>query len=140
MYRLMFVDDEPSVLAGLRRSLNAQARVWDMQFVTGSSDALAQLETAPVDAVIADFRMPGMNGGQLLKPVRERWPGTIRLMLSGHTDEQDLIEAVTIAHQFLDKPCDRSTLIAAIERSLSDHAPSTPTLAEEQTSASEDPQ
>ena len=102
MYRVMFVDDEMGVLDGLRRGLRGQAPVWDMQFVDSPTLALALLGDSPVDAVVADFKMPGMNGGQLLRAVRERWPDTSRLMLSGHTDEDDLLGVVTVAHRFLD--------------------------------------
>jgi len=118
MYRVMFVDDEKAVLDGLRRGLRGQTPVWDMQFVDSPTRALALMGDSPVDAVVADFKMPGMNGGQLLGEVRERWPDTSRLMLSGHTDEDDLLGVVSVAHRFLDKPCPRATLISAIEQTL----------------------
>jgi DNA-binding NarL/FixJ family response regulator len=118
MYRVMFVDDEPRVLEALRRSLHWQTRVWDMQFMASALAALAQLRSCPVDVIVADFRMPGTNGGQLLRAVAQRWPATGRLLLSGHTDEDDLNEAVSVADRCLDKPCSRSTLVAAIEQSL----------------------
>ena len=118
MLRIMFVDDEQRVLDGIRRNLLSHRPIWDMQFVANAPAALSAMEVQPVDVVVADFRMPGMDGGHLLNAVRDRWPDTGRLMLSGHTDEDDLIKVVSVAHRFLDKPCDRDVLVTAIEQAL----------------------
>jgi HD-like signal output (HDOD) protein/CheY-like chemotaxis protein len=118
MFRIMFVDDEARVLDGIRRNLLSNRSRWDMQFVDSGPAALAAMQEQPVDVVVADFRMPGMDGGHLLGVVRDRWPDTGRLMLSGHTDEDDLIKVVSVAHRFLDKPCDRGVLVTAIEQAL----------------------
>jgi HD-like signal output (HDOD) protein/CheY-like chemotaxis protein len=118
MLRIMFVDDEQRVLDGIRRNLLSHRHIWDMQFVANAPAALSAMEVQPVDVVVADFRMPGMDGGHLLSAVRDRWPDTGRLMLSGHTDEDDLIKVVSVAHRFLDKPCDRDVLVTAIEQAL----------------------
>lgn len=118
MNTVLFVDDEPRVLAGLRRMLWTQRRVWSMEFVDSSHEALRLLDAQVFDAVVSDFRMPDMNGGQLLQAVRERHPDTARLVLSGHTDEDDLLKVVIVAHQFLNKPCAPEDLIAAIGRAL----------------------
>jgi HD-like signal output (HDOD) protein/CheY-like chemotaxis protein len=116
--RILFVDDEPRVLAGLRRMLRSRQPAWDMRFVEGAGDALRLMEQEPVDVVVSDFRMPGFDGGQLLAEVRRRYPDTARFVLSGHTAEEDLMRVVTIAHQFLTKPCERDEIVAAIERVL----------------------
>jgi HD-like signal output (HDOD) protein/CheY-like chemotaxis protein len=114
----MFVDDEVSILSALRRSLYTHRGRWDMRFVGSAAEAISMMERDPVDVVIADFRMPGMDGGQLLTVIRERWPDTARLMLSGHTEEEDLLHMVTVAQRFLDKPCERNVLVDAIESAL----------------------
>lgn len=118
MHNVIFVDDEASILSALRRSLYAYRDRWDMRFVGGAQDAIESMQERPADVVVADFRMPGMDGGQLLKVVRERWPDTARLMLSGHTEEDDLLQMITVAQRFLDKPCDRAILVDAIESAL----------------------
>jgi len=118
MTRVLFVDDEPHVLAALRRNLAPYHDRWQLEFAAGGEAAVAMMTEAPVDVIVTDFRMPGMTGGQLLDTVRRRWPDTGRLMLSGHTDEQDLLEVMPVAQTFLDKPCDRDALVGAIERSL----------------------
>lgn len=118
MHSVIFVDDEASILSALRRSLYAYRDRWDMRFVGSAQEAVESMQERPADVVVADFRMPGMDGGQLLKVVRERWPDTARLMLSGHTEEDDLLQMITVAQRFLDKPCDRAVLVDAIESAL----------------------
>jgi len=116
--RILFVDNDFEVLTGLRRQLRSQRDVWDMRFVKGAHAALRVLEAEPVDVVVSDFSMPGLDGGQLLTEVRRRYPEAARLLLSGQTPEKDLMRAVAIAHQFLTKPCQPDELIAAVERTL----------------------
>jgi HD-like signal output (HDOD) protein len=118
MNRILFVDDNPRVLAGLCDMLRPRHDVWDMRFVEGASAALEAMEAEPVDVVVSDFHMPGVDGGQLLAEVRRRFPDAARLILSAQAAEKDLIKVVTIAHQFLPKPCEPDDLIAAIERTL----------------------
>jgi HD-like signal output (HDOD) protein len=116
--RILFVDDEPSILAGLRRMLRSRQGVWDMRFVEGAAAGLQLMDREPVEVVVSDFRMPGLDGGQFLAEVRRRHPDAARLILSGHTAEHDLMRVVTIAHQFLTKPSEPGELVAAIERAL----------------------
>jgi YesN/AraC family two-component response regulator len=65
--RILFVDDEPHLLAGLRRMLQLRHRGdWAMSFVGGGAAALEAMQTQPFDVVVSDFRMPGIDGAQLL--------------------------------------------------------------------------
>jgi HD-like signal output (HDOD) protein/CheY-like chemotaxis protein len=118
MTRILFVDDEPRMLAGLRRLLRSRQRDWTMHFVDGAEAALDLMDREPVDVIVSDFRMPGLDGGQLLAEVRRRHPDTARLILSGQAAEKDMIRVISIAHQFLTKPCRPEDLVAAVERAL----------------------
>lgn len=118
MRRLLFVDDEPSVLDGLRDLLRCRRHEWAMQFAEGAEAAIAALKAEPFDVVISDMRMPGMDGAELLEQVRQHWPGTVRFILTGHTEQEAAERAVTVAHQVLSKPCDPVVLAEAIERTL----------------------
>lgn len=118
LQRIMFVDDEPNLLSGLRRMLRVKRDEWDMQFAEGGEQALALMAQAPVDAVVSDMRMPGMDGGQLLAEVRRRHPQTARIILSGHADRTAIISAVGPTQQYLAKPCDLELLVAVLERVL----------------------
>lgn len=116
---ILFVDDELPMLSGLRRMLRAQRDRWDMSFAEGGEEALAVLNSRRCDVVVSDFRMPGMDGAGLLQVVRDKYPGSARLILSGHTDETDLLKVILLAHQFVHKPCGENELVSAIERVLS---------------------
>jgi HD-like signal output (HDOD) protein/CheY-like chemotaxis protein len=114
--RILFVDDEPRVLDGLRRTLHCMALEWEMVFVGGGEQALEALSAQPFDVVVSDMRMPRMSGNQLLHEVMTRWPRVVRLVLSGHSDEQMILQSVATAHQYLSKPCDPEKLKTAIGR------------------------
>ncbi|NOT35329.1 MAG: HDOD domain-containing protein [Candidatus Eisenbacteria bacterium] len=119
MKRILFVDDEPEVLAGLRNALYDRRRQWDMLFLTTGQDALAALELEPFDLVVSDIRMNDMDGITLLNEVRRRHATTARLVLSGVTDRESVLRALPVAQQFLSKPCDSATLHAALDRVFS---------------------
>jgi HD-like signal output (HDOD) protein len=70
----------------------------------------------PADIVVSDMRMPGMSGGQLLRQVRSLYPQTTRVILSGQTDQDDLLRDLGCIHHYLQKPCDPGVICAAIER------------------------
>lgn len=119
MKRILFVDDEPNILDGLRRMLRSHRRVWDMDFVGSGEDALKAMSEAPYDVVVADMRMPGMDGAALLKEVQERFPRTVRIVLSGHADLEATMRSVSVSHQFLTKPCEADVLEQVVERACS---------------------
>ncbi len=116
MKRIVFVDDEPNVLAGLRNLLHKQRGAWHMIFANSAQDALAALDMAPVDVIITDMRMPGMDGATLLQKTKEKHPSVARIILSGHAEEDAIARALPVAHQFLNKPCDADALRTVIER------------------------
>src|SRR5262249_35044517 len=88
---------------------------------TGATEALAELKIAPVDIVISDMRMPGLDGASLLAKIKEDYPATARLILSGHAERDAILRALPVAHQFLSKPCDATVLRTAIERTCDLH-------------------
>jgi len=118
MKRLLFVDDEVALLEGLRGRMRPMRAQWEMVFVESGAKAIAELERSPADVIVADMRMPGMDGAQLLTQVRERWPGVVRIVLSGYAEEEQSARLLSIAHQYLNKPCDARVLQSVIERCL----------------------
>lgn len=108
--RIMFVDDEPNILDGLRRMLRSLRNEYDMAFAAGGREALSIMEEHRFDVVVSDMRMPGMDGAQLLEEIQRKHPYTIRMMLTGQADEEAILRTVGIAHQFLAKPCDPERL------------------------------
>jgi CheY-like chemotaxis protein len=86
MKRILFVDDESRVLDGIRRMLYTERGRWDMQFALGGEAALQACEEGSFDVVVSDMRMPGMDGATLLGHIRDRFPNTARIILSGHSE------------------------------------------------------
>jgi len=116
--RILFVDDEPNVLQGLQRMLRYMRAEWDMRFVGSGGEALDLMAKEPFAAVVSDMRMPGMDGAQLLAEVRKRFPGTVRVILSGYSDAESVLRTVVPAHQFLAKPCSEQDLVDVIHRAF----------------------
>jgi HD-like signal output (HDOD) protein len=114
MIRIVFVDDELKLLQGMRRSLHAMRREWDMDFALSGVDALTLLKASPADVIVSDMRMPGMDGWQLLTEVKKLYPQTVRLILSGDAEATSIMRAVGMAHQYLAKPCDGAAIKDAI--------------------------
>lgn len=121
---VMFVDDEPRILDGLRRMLRTERNRWDMSFAPGAAEALTVMRERPCDVVVSDFRMPGMDGGDLLSHVRALYPGTARVILSGQTGEDNVLRVIALSHQFLSKPTTREQLVQTVDRLLAAQAAS----------------
>lgn len=114
---ILFVDDEPHVLQGLQRMLRSMRDVWEINTATGGLEALDFLGRKPVDVVVTDMRMPGMDGNQLLQEIKNRYPEIVRIVLSGQSDREMVLKSVRPAHQYLSKPCRDEILKSTIERS-----------------------
>jgi len=119
--RVLFVDDDVSILDALRNLLRKQRHEWDMVFALGGVAALSELGKGPFDVIVSDMRMPGMDGATLLTRVREEFPSTARIVLSGHAENDAVVRALPVTHQFLNKPCDAATLRGVIERTCNLH-------------------
>lgn len=114
--RILFVDDDPHMLCALRRMLFTARERWEMSFVSSGDEALTELAITPHDVIVADMRMPGMHGRQLLKKVRGHYPWMMRIVLSGDSNREHIMRAVPEAHQFLTKPVTAQQLMGVIER------------------------
>lgn len=116
MKSIMFVDDEPAVLAALSNLMRRDRHRWDLVFALGGAEALKQLEERTFDIVITDMRMPQIDGLDVLEAVKQKSPHTIRIILSGYAESATVLAALPLVHQFLSKPCDAKTLRGTIER------------------------
>jgi DNA-binding NtrC family response regulator len=121
MKRVLFVDDEPAILDGLRQRLYRARSTWQMAFVNSGALAIAELEREPYDVIVSDMRMPKMDGVELLTIVSERWPQTIRIVLSGYSEQMHVMRLVPVAHQYLTKPCLPERLEQVIQRCIQLH-------------------
>jgi len=113
--RVAFVDDEAAVLTSLRRTMLAMLDEWEMAFFTNGADLLKRLAEEPFDVVVADQRMPDMDGPALLDEVTRLHPDMIRVILSGYADNASIFRTVGPAHIYLLKPCDPAALAQGIK-------------------------
>ncbi len=118
MKRIAFVDDDSSILDGMRRVLRPFKKEWDMHFFNSGADALEAFEEHEFDLIISDMRMPGMNGAQLLNRIKEISPSTIRIILSGFANEELTLESVHAAHQFITKPADAEKVRNCVQKAM----------------------
>jgi putative nucleotidyltransferase with HDIG domain len=107
---ILFVDDEPNILDGLRRMLRSMRKEFELCFAGNAMEALEMMEKGDFDVVVSDMRMPGMDGAELLTQIQKRYPHSIRIMLTGQADEESTLRTIGVAHQFLAKPCDPEKL------------------------------
>jgi len=114
--RILFVDDEPSMLRVLKMGMRSMAAVWDMEFANSGEDALALVKQKPFDVVVTDMRMSGINGAQLLNHILRLHPQTVRIVLSGYSDLSEVVSCIGLTHQFLEKPCSLDDLKSCLTR------------------------
>jgi HD-like signal output (HDOD) protein/CheY-like chemotaxis protein len=117
MRHILFVDDDPNVLDGLRDALRPRRREWRMTFVSGGEAAIDVLEREAVDIVVSDLRMPGIDGATLLTRVASMQPEAVRIVLSGQADPATIGRVAAVAHRILVKPSPIEDITRVIERS-----------------------
>jgi DNA-binding NtrC family response regulator len=111
---ILFVDDDPNLLAGLQRMLRGKREVWNMVFVGSGRDALAALSQERFDVIVADYKMPNMDGIMLLETVRIKYPAVKRILLTGQSEVEVYEQSKGIAQTYLVKPCKPDELISII--------------------------
>jgi len=115
---ILCVDDEPSILSALRRLF--RARGLQVKVAEGGAAGLALLESETVDLVISDMRMPEMDGVAFLEQVRQRWPDTMRLLLTGYADINSIMGAINRGeiYRYIAKPWDDNDIVLIVQGAL----------------------
>ncbi|BBD08673.1 response regulator [Desulfovibrio ferrophilus] len=116
--RILFVDDEPKVLTGIRRMLFDMREEWELLFAAGGYQALEIIADKPVDVIVSDIRMPEMDGVELLGRVRKQYPEVTRIAMSGHSSAKVSALAALTVHQYLTKPCSVEDLKSVVNQAL----------------------
>jgi response regulator RpfG family c-di-GMP phosphodiesterase len=119
--RILCVDDDANVLQAYQRALRKQFRI---EPALGGEEALEAVRSqGPYAVVVADMRMPGMTGAELLAQVRRLAPDTVRMMLTGHADMETALQAVNEGQifRFLTKPCPPELFARSLEAALEQH-------------------
>jgi CheY-like chemotaxis protein len=121
IYRILIVDDEREVLNALRRTLlYAKQFKSEITGVENGEKALAELKERQFDLILADYRMPGMTGTELLNIVRDKYPHTIRIIVTGYSDIEIIKEAINKAeiHYYIEKPWDNENVRSIVDEAL----------------------
>ncbi|MGL1862934.1 MAG: HD domain-containing protein [Pseudodesulfovibrio sp.] len=116
--RILFVDDEPNVLESFQRALRGHFVIFT---ALGGRAALEVFKSdGPFSVVVSDYKMPEMNGIELLSKVRLAYPDSIRMILTGYADLEMAIQAVNQGDifRFLTKPCGSDDLINAVKAGI----------------------
>jgi two-component system NtrC family sensor kinase len=119
--RILFIDDEANILRALERVFLDDE--YEILTAGSAGDALEVLSSvSPVQVVVSDYRMPQMNGVELLRTIREKWPETVRAVLSGYADTEAIVSAINDGqiYRFIPKPWNdtelRMTIAAAVKQ------------------------
>lgn len=118
--QLLIVDDAPEVLSSLTRLLRDES--YQIHTASNAAEALGVLKQQDVDVVLTDYSMPGMNGAELLNRIAQRFPRTVRLILSGKQEFDTVRNAINFgqAHKFIEKPWDDWGLRATLRDAFRD--------------------
>jgi len=113
--RILLVDDESLILKALERLLKRSG--YRVLTAESGAEAVKVLLDNPCQVVISDFRMPGMDGGELLKQIDQLYPQTVCMVLSGYADFDAVIGLLNngIAFRFLQKPWDDENLLEEVK-------------------------
>lgn len=115
---ILCVDDEPNILSSLRRLFRAEG--YQVRSAESGAAGIEVLENENIDLVISDMRMPGMDGAQFLEQVSTRWPETVRLLLTGQSDVNSVIDAINRGeiYRYISKPWDDNDILQILRRAL----------------------
>jgi DNA-binding NtrC family response regulator len=116
-YKILIVDDEASNLRALERLFRPE---YDVLTAGSGADALSLLEHHDMALLIADQRMPEMSGVELMQRTARLRPHMVRILLTGYTDVDSLIEAINTGnvYRYITKPWNNDDLLLTVARAL----------------------
>ncbi|MEN3363268.1 MAG: hypothetical protein V7606_542 [Burkholderiales bacterium] len=115
--RLLFVDDEPSILNSLRVVFRTN---YDVTITTDGFEAIEFLKTGSFDVIVSDQRMPKITGIEVLRRAHELAPNTVRILLTGYSDPEAIVGAINDVevHRFLQKPWDNTQIKKVVDEAI----------------------
>jgi response regulator RpfG family c-di-GMP phosphodiesterase len=119
--KILFVDDDPNILAGYLRQLH---NLFTIEVAQSGEEALTKIgKDGDYAVIVTDMRMPGMDGVEFLKQVSKAAPHTVRMVLTGYADQQAMTDALNEGHvyRFLTKPCAPEVMAEALKAALAQY-------------------
>ena len=110
--KILFVDDDRFIISAIERTLRDSH--WEIDYALSGPEALMKIEEGSYDVIVTDMAMPAMKGDRLLQEVRAIDPSITRIILSGHADQSLSLDDSSLAHRWLDKPCDAAYLVEVL--------------------------
>lgn len=119
--KILLVDDEVNILRALERLLRRHG--FEVLTASQPTEALQIQQTHRCPVVISDFRMPQVNGAELLQQIKQQYPPTIGMILSAYADFNSVVATLNsgVAFKFLQKPWLEDSLLADIEQAFSQY-------------------
>src|SRR3989454_3007718 len=116
---VLIVDDDLALLQALPQALRLQLGGVTVETADSAAVALDRIAVQDYDAIVADIKMPGMDGLELLAEIRTRWPDTPTLMITGHGEHELVLHALRGgAFDFVEKPIDRDYFAGSLRRAI----------------------
>lgn len=113
---VLLVDNDVEAMTMLERSLLGGGCDWEIEYASSPADALAIIESRPIEVIVADMHLKGTGGVSLLRDVTKTRPETVRIAVADAGDEELVMRAMNAAHRVIEKPCGNSDLMSAVER------------------------
>ena len=114
--KILVVDDEKNILSAIKR-MSFDLDI-DIDFASSGVEAIKAFNEHPYDIIVSDIKMPDMDGIKLLSYIKDEYPTTTRIILSGHVDGNLVFDIIkkSIAHTYMYKPWDNEKLISLLKK------------------------
>jgi HD-like signal output (HDOD) protein/ActR/RegA family two-component response regulator len=114
--RILFVEDNLLLRQMYLMMMEGEEECWEAVAAVNAREALQFMEQSPFEVVVSDMRMPGMDGIELMGVVRQLYPRSSRIIVSGLSDQAEIARSLDSTHQFLAKPFDVKALKGTLSR------------------------
>ncbi len=116
--KVLFVDDEKEILSSIRRQFRKEN--FDVVTCNSAKEALIILDKGEIQVIVSDERMPVMSGLELMKKVKQYYPETVRIILSGYTDSETIRDAINMGEifRFISKPWTYDDVIKTVGEAM----------------------
>ncbi|MDA8082554.1 MAG: response regulator [Nitrospiraceae bacterium] len=114
---ILVIDDEDIVRMSCSRTLVPEG--YEVQLVKNGLDGLALLEQQPVDLVLTDLKMPEIDGIEILRRIKGKWPGIEVIIITGYQTVDTAVKSIKLgAYDYLEKPFTPDALVASVAKAM----------------------
>ncbi len=117
--RILVIDDEAIVRVSCDRVLGPEG--YDVELTSRGDEALRRLDAERFDLVLTDLKMPDMDGLEVLKKIKEKWPHIPVIIITGYGTISTAVQAIKLgAYEYIEKPFNPEDILSVVKRSLED--------------------